>query len=124
MEESRQPAHRFEDLEVWQEAMRVAVDIYRLLQSCRDFGLKDQMQRAAVSIPSNIAEGYDRQGNKEFIHFLHIAKGSCAELRTQLYLAMKLDLIARESADDLISRTKRISGMLTNLIKYRKNKQK
>ncbi len=70
---------RFEDLEVWKEGMRLATKIYRALNACRDYGLRDQMQRAAVSIPSNIAEGYERNTNKDFIHFLYIAKGSCGE---------------------------------------------
>ena len=71
---------KFEDLKVWKEGMRLASSVYERLQTVTDFGLRDQMQRAAVSIPSNIAEGFERGSNKEFIRFLHIAKGSCAEL--------------------------------------------
>jgi len=77
---------KFEDLDVWKESMRLVIDIYENLKNCNEFGLKDQIQRSAVSIPSNISEGYDRASNKEYIQFLHIAKGSCAELRTQLYI--------------------------------------
>jgi four helix bundle protein len=64
----------FEDLEVWKKSCRLAVRIYELLGDCRDFGLKDQMTRAAVSIPSNIAEGAERDSKKEYVRFLHIAK--------------------------------------------------
>ena len=95
--------HKFEDLNVWKEAMQLTVDIYKQLFACKDYGFKDQIQRAAVSIPSNIAEGYDRQTNKEFIQFLFIAKGSCAELRTQLYLAIALKYIDNESGNLLIT---------------------
>ena len=80
---------RFEDYEVWKISMRLVVEIYKSLKDCHDYGLRDQMQRAAVSIPSNFSEGYERQSNKEFIRFLYIAKGSCGELRTQLYLAIE-----------------------------------
>jgi four helix bundle protein len=72
----------FEDLAVWKESMQLATEVYSLLINCKDYGLKDQIQRAAVSIPSNIAEGFERQSNKEFIHYLFIAKGSCGELHT------------------------------------------
>lgn len=64
---------KFEDYEVWKRFMRLAVDIYQNLKDCKDFGLRDQMQRSAVSIPSNFAEGYERQSNKEFIRFLYIS---------------------------------------------------
>ena len=89
---------KFEDLKVWQEGIKLTVDIYNELKDCRDFGLRDQMQKASVSIPSNIAEGYDRHSNKEYIHFLYIAKGSCSELRTQLYIALKTGTIQKNTA--------------------------
>ena len=78
------PYQSFESLEVWKRASRLAVRLYQALTNCRDYGLKDQMTRAAVSIPSNIAEGYERGTNKEFLRYLNIAKGSASELRTQL----------------------------------------
>ena len=77
----------FEELEVWKRSCRLAVRIYEVLKDCRDFWLKDQMTRAAVSIASNIAEGAERDSVSEFIRFLHIAKGSAAELRAQIYIA-------------------------------------
>ena len=87
---------KFEDLIVWKDAMRLVVEVYEQMKECRDFGFKDQIQRSSVSIPSNIAEGYERQSNKEFIQYLYIAKGSCGELRTQLYLAINIRLMDKE----------------------------
>ena len=87
----------FEDLDVWKRACRLAVRIYELLKDCKDFGMKDQMTRASVSIPSNIAEGAERDSKAEFIRFLHIAKGSAAELRTQAYIARKIGILAEET---------------------------
>ncbi len=113
---------RFEDLEVWQESMRLAVDIYKLFKPCKDYGMRDQVQRSAVSIPSNISEGYDIGSNKEFIRFLNIARGSRAELRTQLYLSSKINIIPHTTAHEFIEHTHKISAMLFNLIKTRKEK--
>ena len=78
----------FEDLEIWKEARGLTQAIYRLTRDSRfskDFGLRDQIQRAAISIMSNIAEGFERGGNQEFIQFLYVAKGSCGEVRSQLH---------------------------------------
>ncbi len=77
----------FEELDVWQRACKLAVRAYEILKGCRDYGLKDQMTRAAISIASNIAEGAERNSKAETIRFLHIAKGSAGELRTQVYIA-------------------------------------
>ena len=113
---------RFEDLEVWKEGMRLATKMYRALNTCHDYGLRDQMQRAAVSIPSNIAEGYERNTNKDFVHFLYIAKGSCSELRTQIYLAVEIGVFDKATGNDLLESTKKISAMLHNFIKVRKER--
>ena len=106
----------FENLEVWKAGCRLAVDVYSELQKSRDSGLRDQMQRAAVSISSNIAEGSERRSKKEFVQFLYIARGSCAELRTQLYIAVSIGAIPADSASTLVAETKRIAAMLTGLI--------
>jgi four helix bundle protein len=106
----------FEDLEVWKRSCRLAVRLYEILRECRDFGLKDQMTRAAVSIASNIAEGAERNSSKDYIRFLHIAKGSAAELRTQLYIAHKVGYIAEEDMQELISEAKTISKQLHCLV--------
>jgi len=94
--------------------------MYEILKDCRDFGLKDQMTRAAVSIPSNVAEGAERDSKAEFVRFLHIAKGSAAELRTQLYIAVEIDLLEKVIVNDLVAELKQISAMLHNLIKTMK----
>ena len=104
----------FEELEVWKRASQLAVRIYKLLQECRDYGLRDQMQRAAVSIASNIAEGAER-GGKDFIRFLTIARGSAAELRTQCYIASNIGILTSDQMNQLVSELKEISKMLTGL---------
>ena len=110
---------KFEDLEVWKESMNLSVLIYRTLQDCKDFSLRDQIQRSSVSIPSNIAEGYERKSNKEYIRFLNIAQGSCAELRTQLYLAKEVGKIHEAKADEFVDRTRKVSAMLYRLTQSR-----
>jgi len=107
----------FEELEVWKRACKLAVDVYLALKDRREFGLRDQMNRAAVSIPSNIAKGAERDSVKEFIHFLHIAKGSAAELRTQLYIAEKIGILTPIVTRPLIAETKEIAAMIQGLIK-------
>ena len=107
-------ASSFEKLEVWKRGCRQALTVYDALKDVKDFGLKNQMERAAVSVPSNIAEGAERFSTKEFIRYLNISLGSNAELRTQLYLARELGLIGE--AGDLIKEAKEISAMLQGLI--------
>jgi len=107
---------RFEDLKIWQASVELAVSLYRELANCKDYGLRDQIQRSAVSIPSNIAEGFDRNSNKEFVRFLKISKSSCAELRTQLIIADRIKLL---SNSDMIEETKKLSAMIQALITYR-----
>ena len=102
----------FEDLEVWQRGCRLTVDIFKAFATCKNFSFKDQIQRAALSIPSNIAEGSERGSSKDFAHFLNIAKGSCGELRTQLYIARKLELLTKSTFDTLIKESKELSAML------------
>ena len=109
----------FEDLEVWKRACRLAVKIYEILRDCRDYGLKDQMTRAAVSIASNIAEGAERDSVLEFIRFLHIAKGSAAELRTQVYISRRIQVISaaleKELTEELIIVSKQLQSLITSL---------
>ena len=102
----------FEDLEVWQRGCRLSVDIFRVFENCRKYSLKDQIERAGLSIPSNIAEGSERGSTKDFAHFLNFSKGSCAELRTQLYIARKLTVLDRNDFERLVSETKEVSAML------------
>ncbi len=107
----------FEDLEVWKRSCRQAVMVCRQMGECANFPLKDQMQRAAISVPSNIAEGHERDSKKDFIRFLRIAKGSNGELRTQLYLAAELNYLARETMRTMTAESKEIAAMLQGLIK-------
>ena len=104
----------FEELEVWKRACQLAVEVYGASRANRDFALRDQMRRAAISIPSNIAEGAER-GGREFIRFLRIARGSAAELRTQCYIAAKVGALPPDRAAGLVSQLREISKMLTAL---------
>ncbi len=94
----------FEELEVWKRGCRLAVEVCQTLAKSREYFVRDQMQRAAISIPSNIAEGSERDSKLDFIRFLRIAKGSAAELRTQTYIALKLELLKKDEADNLRER--------------------
>jgi len=105
----------FEDLEVWKKSCRLAVKIYKLLRDCRDYGLKDQMLRSSVSIPSNISEGSERNSVPDFRRFLNIAKGSAAELRTQVYISREVKIFSTNDAKELIQELKSISKMLQAL---------
>ncbi len=113
----------FEKLDVWKRGSRLCVTLYRKLKGSKDWGFRDQITRAALSIPSNIAEGHERNSRKEYVQFLRIAKGSCGELRTQLYIGMEADLLDRDAASVLIDETNQISRMLGAMIsKLRESK--
>ena len=109
----------FEEINAWQNARELVKDVYAMTGSgdfSKDYGLKDQIQRASISICSNIAEGFERRGNKEFINFLWIAKGSAAEVCSQLYNARDLGYITEEQFKNMYDSAKQIGGMLFNLI--------
>lgn len=108
---------RFEDIIAWQKAINLTVTIYRIFKSNHDFGFRNQVQRASVSIMNNIAEGFERKGNKEFKNFLYIAKGSCAEVRSMLLLAVELKYITQTDFGSLLSQIEEIARMLSGLIK-------
>jgi four helix bundle protein len=113
----------FEDLEIWKSARVLTKEIYRLTSDQRfskDFRFRDQICGAVISIMSNIAEGYERGGNQEFIQFLYIAKGSCGEVRSQLYVAFDQSYIAQKNCENLAQALKRLSIMISNLIDYLK----
>lgn len=107
----------FEELDVWKRACRQVVTVYKQMGDCKDWGLKSQIERSAVSVPSNIAEGCERDSTKDYARFLRIAKGSNAELRTQLYLAKGLDYLSADTANIFLQETKEIASMLRGLIK-------
>jgi four helix bundle protein len=110
--------HNFEELEVWKRSARLAVNVLSLVEPIKLYGLKDQMIRSCISIPSNIAEGADRDSNREFRRFLSIAKGSAGELRTQLYIGLKGGNFTEEQARPLITEVKEISSMIEGLRKH------
>lgn len=115
----------FKGLVVWQKARDLAVDIYKLTDLGKfrqDYGLRDQMRRSAVSVPSCIAEGDERDTDKDAIRFFYIAKGSLAELRTQLDIALHINYIVEEVFQDLEEKTIIIGKMLGSLIKARAKK--
>lgn len=112
----------FRDLKVWQRSKELAVIIYKQTQKGifnRDYGLKDQIRRAAVSIPSNIAEGDERGSNKDAIRFFYIAKGSLAELQTQLEIAYEIQYLDKQTLIDLEGKCQIVGKMLGSLIKAR-----
>jgi len=111
----------FEELDVWQEARNLTNRIYDVTRNnafSKDYGLIDQIRRASVSIMSNIAEGFERGGNQEFLQFLYIAKGSCGEVRAQLYVALDQRYITKEESYELLKSAKRLSVMISNLITH------
>jgi len=108
---------RFEELDVWKRSARLSADIYRGLAEAKDYGFRDQITRAGLSIPSNIAEGYERESNKEIANFLNYAKGSAGELRTQIYIGMEIGYITREQGKPWLQEAEAISRMLHALIK-------
>jgi four helix bundle protein len=112
----------FKDLKVWQRSKELAVLIYRLTQKrpfTKDYGFKDQIRRAAVSVPSNIAEGDERGSNKDAVRFFYIAKGSLAEIQTQLEIACDIEYLDRSTFNDLEEKCIIIGKMLGSLIKAR-----
>jgi four helix bundle protein len=112
----------FRELRVWQKSKELAVLVYQITgseQFSRDFGLRDQLRRSAVSIPSNIAEGNERDTDKDSVRFFYIARGSAAELLTQSMIASEIGYLAATVYDDLEQRCLEISRMLARLIASR-----
>ena len=117
---------KFEDLEVWKLSMDLCADIYQLTNTellSRDFGLKEQIRRSAVSVPSNISEGFERDSKNQFLYFLVIAKGSCEELRTQLKIARMLNYLKEDEYALINEMCISASKQLAGFIKYLKQHQ-
>ena len=117
---------RFEDLEAWKISRGLTKEIYRISMGekfARDFGLRDQIRRAAVSIMSNVAEGFERDGDKEFVQFLFIAKASCGEVRSQLYVAFDQNYISESDFNLIHAKTIDNSRVISGLIKYLKQSE-
>ncbi len=115
---------KFEDIKSWQLARKVTGKIYALTkvgEFSRDFALRDQIRRSTVSVMSNIAEGFEREGNKEFINFLTIAKASCAEARSQLYIAFDQDYLTQKQFNEIYEELTEIGNLLGGFIKYLRN---
>lgn len=114
-------AKRFEDLEVWKLAREVTKLIYGISSDgafSRDFALANQIRRASISIVSNIAEGFERNGDKEFLQFLAIAKGSCGEVRAQVYVALDQNYIDQEQFNIIHNKLNETSRTISGLMKY------
>lgn len=108
---------RFEDLRVWQRSADLACEIYLHFKQSKEFGLKDQITRSALSISSNIAEGYERVTPKDYTRFLSYSKGSCGELRSQIYIALKIGEVDTTKASEWIEETRELSRMISALMK-------
>ena len=107
----------FEDLDVWKRSARLSAELYKELSDLKDYGFKDQITRSGLSVPSNIAEGMERNSNKEKCRFLDIAKGSMAEMRTQTYIGIDIAYINKKTGNEWIKESKAISAMLVGLIR-------
>ncbi len=109
--------HSFEEIKSWQLAKDLTLSVYKLFKDNRDYGFKEQIQRASVSVMNNIAEGFERQTDKEFINFLYIAKGSASEVRSMLHLSYELGYIKEEDFKTLSKNYLQVSMLLQGLIR-------
>ncbi len=112
---------KFEDIIAWQKAKQITIIIFKIFELSRDYSFKDQIQRASVSIMNNIAEGFERRGDREFKKFLFIAKGSCGEVRSMLDLAFSLKIIQRRDYENCYQLSVEISRLISGLIKALKD---
>ena len=108
---------KFEDLLIWQKSQELAVKIYRAFNDNKDFSFRDQIRRATISISNNIAEGFDRNSNADFSRFLYFSTASNSEVRSMLYLSIRLNYLDKVEAESLIENTNELSKMLHGLIK-------
>jgi four helix bundle protein len=110
----------FEEILSWKKAQDLAFDIYKSFGNCTDYKFKGQICSAAISVSNNIAEGFERGSDADFARFLYISKGSCGEVRSMLYLAVRLDYIKAEQASILQQNATEISKLISNFIKHLK----
>jgi four helix bundle protein len=118
---------KFEDLEIWQLALKITKYIYDLTSKkefSKDFELKNQIRRSVISISSNIVEGFEKNNNNEFIRFLRISKGSCGELRNQIYIALTVEYITQEEFNKANNMLLEISSKIGKFISYLENQRK
>ena len=112
---------RFEDIESWKEARKLVSDVYNFLSNCKDRGFKDQLQKAAISVMSNIAEGFDRGSNKEFIQFPVIARGTKSEVKSLCYSALDIGYFDEIKFKDVTERCTKLINLINGLIRYLRN---
>ncbi len=108
---------KFEDIIAWQKAQDLPVDVYSEFRNLKDYGFRDQICRASISVSNNIAEGFDRNSDADFARFLYFAIASCSEVRSMVYLAVRLEYISNERKIDLISKSEEVSRIIRGLIK-------
>jgi len=113
---------RCENLDVWKKSCRLCVEIYKYFKNCKDYSFKEQITKSSLSIPSNIAEGMEKNYQKEKIRFFEISKGSIAELKTQIYIGIEIEYINKDIGMEWINILNEISKMLIGLSKYHKLK--
>jgi four helix bundle protein len=114
---------KFEEIQAWQKARQLVKRIYQVTSEgdfAQDYGLKDQITRASVSIISNIAEGFSRQTDKEFIQYLHVAKGSASEVQSQLYVALDLGYISKDAFKELYELSQETIRLISGFVRYLK----
>ena len=116
--------NNFEEIESWKEARKLVADVYKSLQNCRDWGFRDQMQRAALSIMANIAEGFDRGTNKEFVQYLVIARGSVSEVKSIAYAGLDLGYLDLSDFNRLCEECITISNLLNGFIRFLKTAER
>ncbi|MDP3741483.1 MAG: four helix bundle protein [bacterium] len=117
---------KFEDLNIWNDSVAIAKEIYLITNEGKfgkDFGLRDQIRRAIVSVSSNIVEGFEKNNNNEFVRYLRIAKGSAGEVRSQLYIVLEIEYISRNNFEKMSEKLKKLSAQTGSFISYlEKNK--
>ena len=109
---------KFEELDVWKRSARLSAELYKYFHTLKDYGFRDQITRSGLSIPSNIAEGYERDSDKDRSKFLTYSKGSCGELRTQIYIGIEIGYIDKAQGGKWVQETQELSRMLFGLMKY------
>lgn len=112
---------KFEDVESWKEARKLVKEIYHIFADLKDYGFKDQIQRAAISVMSNVAEGFDRSSNKEFIQFLVVSRGSVSEIRSLSYAAMDIGYIDEKTFTKIADHCFRLTNLINGFIRYLRN---
>ncbi|MCG9729300.1 four helix bundle protein [Shewanella sp. Isolate13] len=115
---------RFEQLDVWKRASRLSCDIYKATEAVQNWGFKDQITRSGLSVPSNIAEGEERETNKEKVRFLYYAKGSLGELVTQLYIGIEVGYLNKERSMEMIKEAKELAKIIGSLIRNKESQIK